>query len=157
MKLSFPPWDIIFDPNVLTLATGMDEHNSYGIDFIEAVREIKNVALMPVQVVELVMFPFLSVETTSFARPCMRCFFTIAAKAGLDMGIVNAGMLAVYDEIDPELRKRVEAVVLNKIPMREKPYLPMQRRSRIKAKTKIRRSRPILARKTCRGTTYSIP
>ena len=113
-EVGFPAHDIIFDPNVLTLATGMDEHNAYGLDFIEAVREIK--ARCPHARtsggISNVSFSF---RGNNHVREAMHaCFLYHACQAGLDMGIVNAGMLAVYDEIDPVLREKVEAVVLNK-------------------------------------------
>ena len=115
-EVGFPPEDIIFDPNVLTLATGMSEHNSYGIDFIDAVREIK--ARCPHARtsggISNVSFSF---RGNNLVREAMHASFLYhACQAGLDMGIVNAGMLAVYDEVEPELRKRVEEVVLNKDP-----------------------------------------
>ncbi len=112
-EADFPPEDIIFDANVLTVATGMPEHNSYGIDFINAVREIKRTC------------PFArtsaGVSNISFAlrgnnpvREAMHSVFLYHARlAGLDMGIVNAGMLAAYDDIDATLREAVEAVILN--------------------------------------------
>lgn len=115
-EVGFPAEDIIFDPNVLTLATGMSEHDSYGIDFIEAVKEIK--ARCPHARtsggISNVSFSF---RGNNLVREAMHaCFLYHSCQAGLDMGIVNAGMLAVYDEIEPELRKRVEDVVLNKDP-----------------------------------------
>ena len=112
--VGFPAWDIIFDPNVLTLATGMDEHNTYGIDFIEALREIKKRCphARTSGGISNVSFSF---RGNNHVREAMHaCFLYHSCQAGLDMGIVNAGMLAVYDEIEPELRDRVEAVVLNK-------------------------------------------
>lgn len=115
-EVGFPAEDIIFDPNVLTLATGMSEHDSYGIDFIDAVKEIK--ARCPHARtsggISNVSFSF---RGNNLVREAMHaCFLYHSCQAGLDMGIVNAGMLAVYDEIEPELRKRVEDVVLNKDP-----------------------------------------
>ena len=113
-EVNFPPQDIIFDPNVLTLATGMPEHDSYGIDFIEAVREIKTRCphARTSGGISNVSFSF---RGNNLVREAMHAAFLYhGCKAGLDMGIVNAGMLAVYDEIDPELRKRVEDVVLAK-------------------------------------------
>ena len=115
-QVGFPPEDVIFDPNVLTLATGMSEHNAYGIAFIEAVREIK--AKCPHARtsggISNVSFSF---RGNNLVREAMHaCFLYHACRAGLDMGIVNAGMLGVYDEIDPELRKRVEEVILDKDP-----------------------------------------
>jgi cobalamin-dependent methionine synthase I len=81
-EVHFPAWDIIFDPNVLTLATGMDEHNAYGLDFIDAVREIKNAALMPGLVEGSVMCPFPFAEITLSARRCMQVSFIMDAKPG---------------------------------------------------------------------------
>lgn len=115
-KAGFNPEDIIFDANVLTVATGMAEHDSYGADFIEAVRRIK--AKCPYARTSA------GVSNISFAfrgnnpvREAMHSVFLYHARnAGLDMGIVNAGMLAPYDEIDPKLRKAVEDVVLNTDP-----------------------------------------
>lgn len=115
-KLNFDPHDIIFDSNILTVATGIEEHDSYGVNFIEAVREIKSVcpgALTSGGVSNL-SFSF---RGNNIVREAIHSVFLFhAIKAGLDMGIVNAGMLGVYDEIDPELREKCEAVVLNKHP-----------------------------------------
>ncbi|MBY0414312.1 MAG: dihydropteroate synthase, partial [Bdellovibrionales bacterium] len=112
-KLDFDPCDIVFDANILTVATGIDEHNSYGVNFIEAVRQIKKVcpgALTSGGVSNL-SFSF---RGNNIVREAIHSVFLYhAIKAGLDMGIVNAGMLAVYDEINPELREKCEAVVLN--------------------------------------------
>ncbi len=112
-KLDFDPCDIIFDANILTVATGIEEHNSYGVNFIEAVREIKKVcpgALTSGGVSNL-SFSF---RGNNIVREAIHSVFLFhAIKAGLDMGIVNAGMLAVYDEIEPELKAKCEAVVLN--------------------------------------------
>ena len=113
-EVGFPAHDIIFDPNVLTLATGMEEHNAYGIDFIEAVREIKNRCphARTSGGISNVSFSF---RGNNLVREAMHaCFLYHACQAGLDMGIVNAGMLTVYDEIEPTLKEKVEAVVLNK-------------------------------------------
>ena len=113
-KLNFDPNDIIFDANILTVATGIEEHDAYGVNFIEAVREIKKVcpgALTSGGVSNL-SFSF---RGNNIVREAIHSVFLYhAIKAGLDMGIVNAGMLAVYDEIDPVLREKCEAVVLNK-------------------------------------------
>ena len=113
-EVGIPATDIIFDPNVLTVATGIEEHNSYGIDFIEAVREIK--ASCPGCLtsggISNVSFSF---RGNNRVREAMHAVFLFhAIQAGLDMGIVNAGMLEVYEEIDPELLKRVEDVILNR-------------------------------------------
>ncbi len=112
-KLDFDPCDIIFDANILTVATGIEEHNSYGVNFIEAVREIKKIcpgALTSGGVSNL-SFSF---RGNNLVREAIHSVFLYhAIKAGLDMGIVNAGMLGVYDELNPELREKCEAVVLN--------------------------------------------
>ena len=112
-KLDFAPHDIIFDANILTVATGIEEHNAYGVNFIEAVREIKKLcpgALTSGGVSNL-SFSF---RGNNIVREAIHSVFLYhAIKAGLDMGIVNAGMLGVYDELDPELRAKCEAVVLN--------------------------------------------
>lgn len=115
-KLNFDPHDIIFDANILTVATGIEEHDPYGVNFIEAVRELKVVcpgALTSGGVSNL-SFSF---RGNNIVREAIHTVFLYhAIKAGLDMGIVNAGMLGVYDEINPELREKCEAVVLNKHP-----------------------------------------
>ena len=113
-EVGFPPEDIIFDPNVLTVATGISEHDSYGIDFIEAVREIKKRCphARTSGGISNVSFSF---RGNNAVREAMHTVFLYhALKAGLDMGIVNAGMLEVYDEIEPVLRERVEDVILNR-------------------------------------------
>ncbi|MFP6892174.1 MAG: methionine synthase, partial [Opitutales bacterium] len=113
-EVGFPPEDIIFDPNVLTVATGISEHDSYGIDFIEAVREIKKRCphARTSGGISNVSFSF---RGNNAVREAMHTVFLYhARKAGLDMGIVNAGMLEVYDEIEPALRERVEDVILNR-------------------------------------------
>jgi 5-methyltetrahydrofolate--homocysteine methyltransferase len=115
-KIGFPPEDIIFDPNIFAVATGIEEHNNYGVDFIEATREIKR------------RFPLVhisgGVSNLSFSfrgnepvREAMHSVFLYhAIKAGMDMGIVNAGQLAVYDDIPADLRELIEDVVLNRQP-----------------------------------------
>ncbi len=115
-KINFNPADIIFDANILTIATGMDEHNNYAVDFIEAVKVIKATC------------PFVStsggVSNLSFSfrgnnkvREAMHSVFLFhAIQSGLDMGIVNAGMLEIYEEIDPKLRNLVSDVILNLSP-----------------------------------------
>ncbi|MCB9062094.1 MAG: methionine synthase [Halobacteriovoraceae bacterium] len=113
-KINFDPRDIIFDPNVLTVATGMDEHNNYAVDFIEAVREIKKVCpgALTSGGISNVSFSFRGNNTV---REAMHSSFLYHAQhAGLDMGIVNAGMLEVYDEIDKELLEKIEDVLLNR-------------------------------------------
>ena len=115
-KVGFPPEDIIFDPNILTVATGIEEHNSYAVAFIEAVRRLK--AEMPLSRVSggvsNISFSFRGNEGV---REAMHAAFLYhAIHAGLDMAIVNAGQLAVYEEIEPELRERVEDVLLDRRP-----------------------------------------
>ncbi|MCO5238128.1 MAG: methionine synthase [Chitinophagaceae bacterium] len=113
-KVGYPPQDIIFDPNIFAIATGIEEHNNYAVDFIEATREIKR--LMPLAKVSggvsNVSFSF---RGNDHVREAMHAVFLYhAIKAGLDMGIVNAGQLIVYDEIEPQLRQLCEDVVLNR-------------------------------------------
>jgi 5-methyltetrahydrofolate--homocysteine methyltransferase len=113
-ELHWNPTDIIFDPNVLTVATGIEEHNDYARAFIEATRWIKQ--NLPGALVSggisNISFSF---RGNNHVREAMHAVFLYhAIGAGLDMGIVNAGMLAVYDELEPELRERVEDVILNR-------------------------------------------
>ena len=113
-EVGFPPEDIIFDPNILTVGTGIEEHNNYAVDFIEATRWIKN-NLPHAKVsggVSNVSFGF---RGNNPVREAMHSAFLYhAIKAGMDMGIVNAGMLEVYEEIEPELKELVEDVLLNR-------------------------------------------
>jgi 5-methyltetrahydrofolate--homocysteine methyltransferase len=114
--VGFPPQDIIFDPNVLTVATGLEEHNNYAVDFIEATRWIKqNLPCARVSGgISNISFSF---RGNQAVREAMHSAFLYhAIKAGLDMGIVNAGMLAVYEEIPKELLGLVEDVLLNRRP-----------------------------------------
>ncbi|MEH3122113.1 MAG: methionine synthase [Sphingomonas phyllosphaerae] len=114
--IGFPPEDIIFDPNVFAVATGIEEHNNYGVDFIEACREIK--ARCPhVHIsggLSNLSFSFRGNEPVR--RAMHSVFLYYAIPAGMDMGIVNAGQLDVYDAIDPELRQACEDVILNRAP-----------------------------------------
>src|SRR5882724_1594135 len=113
-RLDFPASDIIFDPNVLTVATGLEEHRNYAVDFIEATRWIKeNLPCTRVSGgISNISFSF---RGNNAVREAMHAAFLYhAIRAGLDMGIVNAGQLAVYEEIEPELRERVEDVLLNR-------------------------------------------
>src|SRR5271154_428899 len=115
-EVGFPPEDIIFDPNILTVATGMEEHNNYAVDFINATRWIKaNLPHAKVSGgVSNISFSFRGNDTV---REAMHSAFLYhAIKAGMDMGIVNAGMLEVYEEIEPELKVLVEDVLLNRRP-----------------------------------------
>ncbi|MCH1925580.1 methionine synthase [Shewanella sp. C32] len=112
-QVGFPPEDIIFDPNIFAVATGIDEHDNYAVDFIEAIKDIK--ATLPHAMisggVSNVSFSF---RGNNPVREAIHAVFLYhAIKAGMDMGIVNAGQLAIYDDIDPPLKERVEAVVLN--------------------------------------------
>jgi 5-methyltetrahydrofolate--homocysteine methyltransferase len=115
-EVGFPPEDIVFDPNVFAIATGIEEHDNYAVDFIEATRELKR------------RFPYShvsgGVSNVSFSfrgneavRQAIHVVFLYhAIRAGMDMGIVNAGALPLYDDLDPDLRERVEDVVLNRRP-----------------------------------------
>ncbi len=115
-EIGFPAEDIIFDPNIFAIATGIEEHNNYAVDFIEATRWIK--ANLPGAKVSG------GVSNVSFSfrgnDPVREAIHTVflyhAIKAGMDMGIVNAGMVGVYDDLEPALRERVEDVVLNRRP-----------------------------------------
>ncbi|MBB5345181.1 5-methyltetrahydrofolate--homocysteine methyltransferase [Edaphobacter lichenicola] len=115
-EVGFPPEDIIFDPNILTVATGMEEHNNYAVDFINATRWIK--ANLPhAKVSGGVSNISFSFRGNNKVREAMHSAFLYhAIAAGLDMGIVNAGILEVYEEIDPELKVLVEDVLLNRRP-----------------------------------------
>ncbi len=115
-EVGFAPEDIIFDPNILTVATGMEEHNNYAVDFINATRWIK--ANLPhAKVSGGVSNISFSFRGNNKVREAMHSAFLYhAIAAGLDMGIVNAGMLEVYEEIDPELKVLVEDVLLNRRP-----------------------------------------
>ncbi len=113
-ELKFPPQDIIFDPNILTVATGIEEHNNYAVDFINATKWIKeNLPYAKVSGgVSNISFSFRGNDTV---REAMHSAFLYhAIKAGLDMGIVNAGMLMVYDDIPKDLLEMVEDVLLNR-------------------------------------------
>jgi 5-methyltetrahydrofolate--homocysteine methyltransferase len=115
-KVGFPAEDIIFDPNILTVATGMEEHNNYAVDFINATRWIK--ANLPhAKVSGGVSNISFSFRGNNRVREAMHSAFLYhAIAAGLDMGIVNAGMLEVYEEIEPKLKELVEDVLLNRRP-----------------------------------------
>jgi len=115
-EVDFPAEDIIFDPNILTVATGMEEHNNYAVDFIRATRWIKE-NLPHAKVSGGVSNVSFSFRGNNKVREAMHAAFLYhAIAAGLDMGIVNAGMLEVYEEIDPELKELVEDVLLNRRP-----------------------------------------
>jgi 5-methyltetrahydrofolate--homocysteine methyltransferase len=115
-EVGFPPEDLIFDPNIFAIATGIPEHDNYAVDFIEATRRIKQ-TLPLARVsggVSNVSFSFRGNEPVR--RAMHSVFLYHAISAGMDMGIVNAGDLPVYDEIEPELREAVEDVILNRRP-----------------------------------------
>ncbi|HEU0035003.1 MAG TPA: methionine synthase [Kofleriaceae bacterium] len=113
-QVGFPAEDIIFDPNILTIGTGIEEHDPYAVNFIEAVRRIK-AELPGTKVSGGVSNLSFSFRTSPRVREAMHAVFLYhAIKAGLDMAIVNAGQLAVYDELDPALREHVEDLVLNR-------------------------------------------
>ncbi len=115
-KVGFPPEDIIFDPNVFAIATGIDEHNNYAVDFIEATREIKR-TLPHAKVSGGVSNVSFSFRGNNPVREAIHSVFLYyAIDAGMDMGIVNAGQLAIYADLPDELREKVEAVVLNTSP-----------------------------------------
>ncbi len=115
-KLNFPPEDIIFDPNILTVATGIEEHNNYAVDFIRATKWIKeNLPLAKVSGgISNISFSF---RSNNVVREAMHAAFLYhAIEAGLDMGIVNAGMIEVYEEVQKDLLSRVEDVLFNRRP-----------------------------------------
>ena len=115
-EVGFPPEDIIFDPNILTVGTGIEEHNNYAVDFIEATRWIKN-NLPHAKVSGGLSNVSFSFRGNNPVREAMHSAFLFHAfKAGMDMAIVNAGMLEVYEEIEPELKELVEDVLLNRRP-----------------------------------------
>jgi 5-methyltetrahydrofolate--homocysteine methyltransferase len=113
-RVGFDPQDIIFDPNIFAIATGLEEHNNYGVDFIQATSEIK--ALMPLTKisggVSNLSFSFRGNDHVREAMHSVFLYYTI--KAGMDMGIVNAGQMVVYDEIEPKLREMCEDVIMNR-------------------------------------------
>jgi 5-methyltetrahydrofolate--homocysteine methyltransferase len=115
-KLNFPPQDIIFDPNIFAIATGLEEHNNYGVDFIEATRWIRQ-NLPHAHISGGVSNLSFSFRGNEPVREAMHSVFLYhAIKAGMDMGIVNAGQMVIYDDIDPELREVCEDVILNRDP-----------------------------------------
>jgi 5-methyltetrahydrofolate--homocysteine methyltransferase len=115
-ELDFPPEDIIFDPNIFAIATGIEEHNNYAVDFINATRWIKQ-HLPGAKVSGGVSNVSFSFRGNDPVREAIHTVFLYhAIQAGMDMGIVNAGMVGVYDDLEPQLRERVEDVVLNRRP-----------------------------------------
>ncbi|MEY2479400.1 MAG: 5-methyltetrahydrofolate--homocysteine methyltransferase, partial [Verrucomicrobiota bacterium] len=137
-RAHFLPNDIIFDPNILTVATGLDEHRNYAVDFIEATRWIKK-NLPGARVsggVSNISFSFRGNNTVREAMHAAFLFHAIGA--GLDMAIVNAGQLAVYEEIEPELQERVEDVLLNRRDDATERLVDFAERVRAKGKTPIK-------------------
>src|ERR671923_2599696 len=107
-KIGFPPEDIIFDPNILTVATGIEEHNNYAVDFIESIPRIK-AACPGVHISGGVSNVSFSFRGNDVVREAIHAVFLYhAIRAGLDMGIVNAGQLAQYEDVPPDLLERVE-------------------------------------------------
>lgn len=127
-QVGFPPEDIIFDPNIFAVATGIEEHDNYGVDFINATRRIRQ-QLPHVHVSGGVSNLSFSFRGNEPVREAMHAVFLYhAIQAGMDMGIVNAGQLAVYDQIDPELREACEDVVLNRRPNATERLLDLAQR-----------------------------
>src|SRR5205814_765683 len=146
-QVGFHPQDIIFDPNIFAIATGIEEHNNYGVDFIEATRIIKQ--KMPLTKVSggvsNVSFSFRGNDTV---REAMHSVFLYhAIKAGMDMGIVNAGQLMIYEEIEPQLKELCEDVILNRNPDATDKLLAFAETVKAKRKTEVKdelwRSEPV--------------
>jgi 5-methyltetrahydrofolate--homocysteine methyltransferase len=137
-QAGFPGSDIIFDPNILTVATGLEEHRNYAVDFIEATRWIKK-NLPGARVSGGVSNISFSFRGNNTVREAMHAAFLFhAIRAGLDMGIVNAGQLAVYEEIAPELRERVEDVLLNRRDDATERLVDFAERVKAKGKTPVK-------------------
>ena len=137
-QANVPGNDIIFDPNILTVATGLEEHRNYAVDFIEATRWIKK-NLAGVRVSGGVSNISFSFRGNNTVREAMHAAFLFhAIRAGLDMGIVNAGQLAVYEEIERELRERVEDVLLNRRDDATERLVDFAERVKAKGKTPIK-------------------
>src|ERR1700686_1864689 len=133
-RLDFPPEDIIFDPNIFAIATGLEEHNNYGVDFIEATRWIRK-NLPHAQISGGSSNLSFSFRGNEPVREAMHSVFLYhAIKAGMDMGIVNAGQMIVYDDIDPELRQTCEDVILNRDPGASERLLALAEKFRGKEK-----------------------
>jgi 5-methyltetrahydrofolate--homocysteine methyltransferase len=133
-QLGFPPEDIIFDPNIFAIATGIEEHNHYGVDFIEAARWIRQ-NLPGAHVSGGVSNLSFSFRGNEMVREAMHSVFLYhAIHAGMDMGIVNAGQMIVYDDIDPELRQTCEDVILDRDPGASERLLALAEKFRGKEK-----------------------
>ncbi|HVW60470.1 MAG TPA: methionine synthase [Puia sp.] len=137
-QVGYDPEDIIFDPNIFAIATGIEEHNNYAVDFIEAIREIKQ--RMPLTRisggVSNISFSFRGNEPVREAMHSVFLYYAI--KAGMDMGIVNAGQLVVYDEIEPQLRQLCEDVILNRNPEATDKLLAFAETVKAKDKTEVK-------------------
>lgn len=137
-QVGYDPEDIIFDPNIFAIATGIEEHNNYAVDFIEAVKEIKQ--RMPLTRisggVSNISFSFRGNEPVREAMHSVFLYYAI--KAGMDMGIVNAGQLIVYDEIEPQLRQLCEDVILNRTPEATDKLLAFAETVKAKDKTEVK-------------------
>ncbi|MBM4127333.1 MAG: methionine synthase [Nitrospira sp.] len=137
-RVGFPPQDIIFDPNVLTVATGIEEHNGYAVNFIEATRWIKQ-TLPGAKVSGGISNISFSFRGNNVVREAMHAAFLYhAIKAGLDMGIVNAGQLAVYEEIPKDLLELVEDVLLNRRPDATERLVTFAETVKAKGKTAVK-------------------
>src|SRR5436305_11603878 len=137
-RTDFPASDIIFDPNILTVATGLEEHRNYAVDFIKATRWIKS-NLPGVRVSGGVSNISFSFRGNNAVREAMHAAFLFhAIRAGLDMAIVNAGQLADYQAIEPELRERVEDVLLNRRDDATERLVEFAENIKAKGKTKVK-------------------
>jgi 5-methyltetrahydrofolate--homocysteine methyltransferase len=138
-EIGFPPEDIIFDPNIFAIATGIDEHNNYAVDFINATRWIKE-NLPHAKISGGVSNVSFSFRGNDPAREAIHTVFLYhAIKAGMTMGIVNAGMMGVYDDLAPELKERVEDVVLNRRPDATERMIEIAGTLKVAAKKKKQR------------------
>ncbi|HSB91833.1 MAG TPA: methionine synthase, partial [Flavitalea sp.] len=137
-EVGYDPQDIIFDPNIFAIATGIEEHNNYAVDFIEATRQIK--AKMPlVKVSGGVSNISFSFRGNDVVREAMHAVFLLhAIRAGMDMGIVNAGQLQIYDEIEPTLRDLCEDVILNRNPESTDKLLAFAETVKAKGKAEVK-------------------
>ncbi len=137
-RVGYDPQDIIFDPNIFAIATGIEEHNNYAVDFIEAIKEIKQ--KMPLTRisggVSNISFSFRGNETVREAMHSVFLYYAI--KAGMDMGIVNAGALVVYDEIEPQLKQLCEDVILNHSPEATDKLLAFAETVKAKGKEEVK-------------------
>ena len=151
ISIDFPPEDIIFDPNIFAIATGIEEHNNYAVDFINATRWIKQ-NLPHAKISGGVSNVSFSFRGNDPAREAIHTVFLYhAIKAGMTMGIVNAGMMGVYDDLAPELRERVEDVVLNRIIDPSNPLAATERMIEI-ASTLVAGGKKVAATLEWRGT-----